>query len=121
MIVSLVAGLLLHRAIRLNGNVAGWHLAHSGTSGRALWLIALAPVFRWVALPTPQVLLAVWLIVFFVWTSVLAMIVAAATGQRGLRWRGSSTDKLVFGLYAVGAVAVFPAMFMLIAGLLRAL
>jgi hypothetical protein len=32
--VSLVAGLLLHRAIRLEGNVAAWHLAHSGGSGR---------------------------------------------------------------------------------------
>lgn len=50
-----------------------------------------------------------------------AMIIAAASGERGLGWNGSSTNRLVYGLYLVGAVAVFPAAFLLVAGLLRAL
>jgi hypothetical protein len=58
---------------------------------------------------------------FFVWTSVGAMMVAAASGQRGLGWHGSITNRLVYGLYVVGAVAVFPASVMLAAGLALAL
>jgi hypothetical protein len=58
---------------------------------------------------------------FFVWTSMLAMLIAAAGGERGLGWHGSNTNKLVYGLYVVGAIAVFPAAFLLVAGLLRAL
>jgi hypothetical protein len=38
-----------------------------------------------------------------------------------LGWKGSSTNKLVYALYVVGAVAVFLAAFLLVAGLLNAL
>jgi hypothetical protein len=119
MTISLVAGLLLHRVIQRDESAAAWHLVHAGGSARGLWLLALAPALRWIALPAWQLSVAVWLIVFFVWTSMLAMVLAAATGQRGLRWRGSPADKLVYGLYVAGAVAVFPAMFMLLAGAIR--
>jgi hypothetical protein len=118
--VSLMAGLLLHKAIRLEANVTAWHLVHSGGSGRGVLLIALAGVLRWVALPRWQLSAFAWLILFFVWTSMAAMILAAATGERGVTWKGSRTSRLVFGLYVVGAVAVFPALALLIAGLLRA-
>jgi hypothetical protein len=49
------------------------------------------------------------------------MIIAAASGQRGLSFSGSPTNKLVFALYVVGAVAVFPAGAAFVAGLVRAL
>lgn len=58
---------------------------------------------------------------FFVWTSVAAMVMAAASGERGLSWSGSPVNRLVFALYVVGAVAVFPAAFLLILGLARSL
>jgi multisubunit Na+/H+ antiporter MnhG subunit len=119
--VSLIAGLLLHKAIRLDMDVSAWHLVHSGGSGRGVMLLALAPMLQWLALPRWQLSLFVWLILFFVWTSMAAMIIAAATGQRGVDWSGSATSKCVFGLYVVGAVAVFPALALLIAGLLHAL
>jgi hypothetical protein len=63
----------------------------------------------------------VWLIIFFVWTSTLAMLIAAATGDRGLRLEGSSANKVVFGLYAAGTAAVVPACAVLLYGLLNAL
>lgn len=119
--VSLVAGLLLHRAIRLDGDQAAWHLAHSGGSGRGVLLLALAGVLRWVALSPRQLDVFAWLMLVFVWTSVAAMVIAATTGERGLGWRGSSANRLVFGLYVVGAVAVFPAACLLMAGLALAL
>ena len=61
------------------------------------------------------------LIIFFAWTSMLAMLIAAATGERGLRCSGTLANRLVYLLYGVGTVAVFPAFLWLIAGLLRAL
>jgi len=122
LVVSLVAGLLLHRTIRLNASdSAAWHLAHAGGSGRGVLLLALAGVLRWVALPGWQVSTLVWLMLFFVWTSVAAMTIAAASGERGLSWSGSPLSRLVFGLYVVGAVAVFPAAFLLILGLVQSL
>ncbi len=82
LLVGLAAGLLLHRTIRLDGeNAAAWHLTHAGVSGRGVLLIALAGTARW----TPHLADAlgaacVWLMLFFVWTSTAAMVVAAATG-----------------------------------------
>ena len=49
------------------------------------------------------------------------MVIAAATGQRGLAFSGSGTNKLIFVLYLLGGVAVFPASAALIAGLFNAL
>jgi hypothetical protein len=119
--VILVAGLFLYRAILRDGNVPGWHLLHSGGSGRAVLLLALAGALRWIALPDWQLTLFVWLTILFVWTSVLAMLIVAATGQRGFGWRGPFSNKVAFGLYVVGTVAVFPAAFLLVAGLMNAL
>ncbi len=119
--VSLVAGLFLHRAIRLEQDTTAWHLAHAGVSGRGVLLIALAGVLRFVALPPWSLSLAVWMIGFFAWTSVLAMMIAATTGERGLTWKGTPTSRLVFMLYVVGAIVVFPAAFLFTAGLFRAL
>jgi len=119
--VVLVAGLLLYRAILRKGNVPGWHLLHSGGSGRAILLIALAGAIRFVALPPTLLSVAAWLMIAFVWTSVLAMIIVAATGEHGFGWSGPAANKAAYGLYALGAVAVFPAALLLVAGLLNAL
>jgi hypothetical protein len=121
LLVGLAAGLLLHRTIRLGGeNAAAWHLTHAGVSGRGVLLIALAGTARWVHLPDALGAACVWLMLFFVWTSTAAMVVAAATGDRGLTWSGSLVNRLVFALYVAGAIAVFPAAILLIAGFVQA-
>jgi hypothetical protein len=121
LLVSLVAGLLLHRAIRLDRPVAAWHLARAGTSGRAVMLIALAAIVHIIVLPPVALAVFVWLMLAFVWTSVAAMVLAAATGDRGLTWSGSIINRTVFALYVASAVTVFPAAFLLLTGLVRAL
>lgn len=119
---SFVAGLLLHRAIRLQRPAAdAWHLAHAGGSTRGVLLIALAGAWSWVDLSGGGRVLLAGLLLFFVWTSVAAMFIAAATGHRGLSWHGSNADRLVFALYVAGALAVFPAALLLIAGFSQAL
>jgi hypothetical protein len=119
--VALVAGLLLYRSILRNGNVAGWHLLHSGGSGRGVLLIALAGMFQLIALPPSLLSALAWLMVFFVWTSVLAMSIVAVSGEHGFDWSGPASNKIAYGLYAVGVAAVFPAVLLLITGLLNAL
>jgi hypothetical protein len=121
LLVSLLAGLLLYRAILFNGREAAWHLVHAGGSARGIMLMALAATIHLPALPDWQLASIAGLIIFFAWTSMLAMLIAAATGERGLRCSGSFANRLVYLLYGVGTVAVFPAFLWLIAGLLRAL
>ena len=50
-----------------------------------------------------------------------AMILVAMTGQRGFGLNGSNINKLIFVLYALGALAIFPALAWLILGLVNAL
>jgi hypothetical protein len=121
LMVSLVAGVLLRRSIRLDRDAAPWRLAHAGGSGRGVMLLALAPVLHWLALTPGQVDAFVWLIVAFAWTSTAAMVIAAATGQRGLHVGGNLTNKLVMTLYVVSALTVFPAAALLLVGLWMAL
>ena len=121
LLVSLCAGLLTYRSVLRDEPPAAWHLAHAGGAARGVMLMAIAALARLPVLPFWELALAVWLLIFFSWTSVAAMIVAAATHQRGLRFRGSLVNKSVFVLYVAGAVAVFPAGFMLLSGLLRGL
>lgn len=122
LVASFVAGLLLHRAIRLQKPGAdAWHLAHAGASARGVLLIALAGAWSWLDLTASVRALLAALLLFFVWTSTAAMLIAAATDQRGLTWHGSALDRLVFGLYVVGTIAVFPAFVLLIAGFVQAL
>ena len=121
LVVGLSAGLFTYRAILHEERVAAWHLAHAGGSARGVMLMALAAIVRLPALPLWQLALVAWLLIFFTWTSVLAMVIAAASGERGRGFCGSSTNKIVFVLYLVGGVAVFPASVVLIVGLLKAL
>lgn len=122
LVASFVAGLLLHRSIRLQRPGAdAWHLAHAGGSTRGVLLLALAGTWSWVNLPTRAGEMAAVLWLLFVWTSTAAMLVAAATGHRGLWWHGSTADRVVFGLYVVGTLAVIPAALLLIVGFGRAL
>jgi hypothetical protein len=119
--ISLVAGLLLYRTILRNQDVASWHLVHASVSGRGVMLLALAAIIQLPALPLWLASTAVWLIIAFVWTSTSAMVLRAVSGERGLRCEGSFANKAVFVLYVVGTIAIFPAFFVLIVGLVKAL
>lgn len=119
--ISLLAGLFLYSSILKNKNVAAWHLVHAGGSGRGVMLIALAAIMPLPKLPFWQLSTLIWLVIFFTWTSMLAMIIRAFSGKRGLRCEGSNANKLVFILYALGTIAIFPAFLLLIAGLINAL
>lgn len=120
-IVSLVGGLFLYRAILKNRKEADWHLLHAGGSVRGVMLIALAATVHLPALPLWQLWIAAWLIIFFVWTSMSAMTLRAITGECGFGFSGSTTNKLIFVLYALGTMTVFPGFVWLVYGLLKAI
>ena len=118
---SLVAGLFLYLAIRDDKEQAAWHLLHAGGTSRGVMLIALAAVIEYPVLPFWLLATTVWLIIFFVWTSMFAMGIRAASGERGLRLTGSIANKIVFILYALGTIAIFPACALLIFGFIKAI
>lgn len=121
LIVSVVGGFLLYRAIVGSSREPQWHLLHAGGTARGIMLIALAGTLDLLDLGAGLLTVFVWLSIFFVWTSTLAMLIAAVTGDRGLRFDGSIANRLVYGLYAVGAVAILPAGVLLVYGLRGAL
>jgi len=119
--ISLVAGLLLYRTILQKQDVASWHLVHASVSARGVMLIAMAAIIHLPALPLWLLSTAAWLAIAFVWTSTAAMVLRAVSGERGLRYDGSFANRLVFILYVLGTIAIFPACAVLIVGLVKAL
>ena len=119
--VSLVGGLFLYRANLIHEGIANWHLLHAGGSARGILLIALAATIHLPDLSPAYLAAAVWMMIFFVWTSILAMVLRALCGQHGFGWSGPAINKTIYLLYAAGAIAVFPACLVLIAGLWNAL
>jgi len=119
--VSLVGGLLLYQMLLKEKNPAAWHLVHAGGTVRGVLLIALAAIIPLLALSLSQVSFLVWLMIISIWASMLAMAIAAISGDRGLRLGGSLTNKLVYLFYAIHIVTILPAFILLIYGLLNAL
>ena len=119
--VSLFAGLFLYLAILQGKDQAAWHLLHAGGAGRGVMLLALAALIERVALSLEMLTIAAWFIIFFVWTSMLAMGIRAVFGDRGLRLEGSFANRVVYLSYALGTVTVFPGFALLIYGLAKAL
>ncbi|NNF25382.1 MAG: hypothetical protein HKN63_11355 [Rhodobacteraceae bacterium] len=103
---SSLVGLLLARSIFKNQPPEHWHLLHASGTSRGIMLLALAATIRFAELPSSQIAWAAGLVVFFVWTSILAMFVRAITGEKGFHPRGPRANQVVFFLYAVGTIAL---------------
>lgn len=119
--VSMIAGLFLYLSILNDRDQAAWHLLHAGGTGRGVMLLALAALIEHPALTVELASLTAWLIIFFVWTSMLAMGTRAICGDRGLRFEGSFANRLVYVSYGLGTLAVFPGFALLIYGLVKTL
>ena len=121
LLFSMVAGMFLYLAILRQREPAAWHLLHAGGTGRGVMLLALAALLEYPALSVSLLQSAAWLILFFVWSSMLAMTLRAVSGERGLRLEGSFVNRLVYLSYALGTLTVFPGFALLIYGFARAL
>ena len=121
LMASMAAGMMLYLAILRGREQPAWHLLHAGGTGRGVMLLALAALLEYASLPPALLEAAVWMIVFFVWTSMLAMATRALSGERGLRLEGGFANRLVWVSYALGSVTVFPGFALLIYGFAAAL
>jgi len=72
-------------------------------------------------LPFELLSAAIWMILFFVWSSMLAMATRALSGERGLRFEGGFANRLVWISYALGTLTVFPGFVLLTYGFVNAL
>jgi hypothetical protein len=119
--VSLIAGLLLYRALLRKEQPHDWHLLHAGGSGRGVMLLALAAIIDLPQLPEWLLWSACAAIVFFAWASTIAMVITGLTGERGFRQEGPPINRVAHALYVAGAAAVFPGVGGIAYGLVRAL
>ena len=119
--VSIAGGLLLYRVMLKSKTEAPWHLVHAGGTVRGVLLIALAGIIQLLAMPLWPLEMFVWLIIVSIWASMFAMIIAAASGERGLRCAGPGTNRLVYLLYGLHIITIVPACAFLIIGLVGAL
>lgn len=106
LLFSSLIGLVLARSLRQGTKSEHWHLLHSGGTSRGIMLLALSASVQFADLPASQLFWSSGLVVLFVWTSVIAMLVRALTGEMGFHPGGSSSNKLVFYLYAAGTIAL---------------
>ncbi len=101
-----LGGFAFFRAIRRAPDDPGtgrWRMSHAACSAGAVLLIALGPVAPHLALgPTGSALFAGSSIAS-TYAMCVGTIVAAASGGRGTDARGPWTNRVVYGLYVLGA------------------
>jgi hypothetical protein len=83
-------------------------------------LLAIAIPVQWVLLPDTAARLMVWAFLLGTYLLVAGMFVAAIWNTRGIPGGGSFLNRLVNGLYAIGAVMSLAGCVLLVLGLLRA-
>lgn len=121
LVVSLISGRWFSKAITSGGNEVAWRVVHSGGSMGGIMLIAFASLIPHLVLPMWAVSLFMWSIILGTWLFIIAMIVAAITGDRGLKAGGSLYNRGVYFGYMFGAIFSLAGCGLLLAGLFRAL
>lgn len=106
LLFSSLIGLLLARALDKNEVAEHWHLLHASGTSRGVMLLALAATLQFAKLSPSSLAWASGLVVFFVWTSIMAMFTRGLSGERGFHPGGSWANKLVFYLYASGTITL---------------
>jgi hypothetical protein len=117
---GVLGGLPFARAIKLQRNEVAWRVVHSGGSMAGVMLLAIPSALPHLALPRWGLALLAWTLIAGTYALVIGMVVAAATGQRGLSAGGSAANRLVNLLYAAGTVASLAGCGLMLLGLIRA-
>jgi hypothetical protein len=118
---GLVGGLLFARAIKSGHNEVAWRVVHSGGCSAGVMLVAISSSLRYVALPLAGHALLGWTLIGGTYALVIGMVVAAATGHRGLSGGGSIGNRFVNYAYLAGTVATLVGCGLLLVGILRTL
>ncbi len=121
LIVSLVSGRWFSKAIITGGNDVAWRVVHSGGSMGGIMLIAFSSLVPIIVLPQWASTLFIWLMILGTWLFIIAMLIAAITGERGLKTGGSLINRGVYFSYLIGALFSLIGCGLLLVGLYRAL
>lgn len=121
LVVSLVSGRWFSKAINTAGNEVAWRVVHSGGSMGGIMLIAFSSLMPIIELPQWGVELFVWTIIIGTWLFIIAMVVAAITGERGLINNGTLINRCIYCCYFIGALLSIAGCSILLFGLFNAL
>ena len=117
-----LAGLLagVPYALVITGAMAGedraWRMAHAEGIQNGLLLLAVAGIGGKLALDARKSRLASLGLIAAAWGNVIASVIGAATGNRGLEATGPAANLLVYGLFLVAIVGVFTGVGLVVAG-----
>jgi hypothetical protein len=91
----------------MKGDVRAWRMAHLEGVLNGLLVIAGASVLRRLSLTTKQRSLMAWSLIAMAYGNVVASIIGASTGVRGLSPEGPFANLLVYVLFMIAVVGVF--------------
>lgn len=91
----------------MEGSERAWRMAHLEGVLNGMLVLAVAGVAPALALSPRQHALLAWSLVGAGYGNVVASVIGAWTGQRGLALADSAANNLVFALFVAAIVAVF--------------
>ena len=118
----ILAGMLVGFAYALvvTGDLAGseraWRMAHLEGVLNGLLLLAVAGVADRLALSGRAVTILAWSLIVTAWGNVVAAVIGATLGVRGLAPGGSPGNTLVYVLFMIAVVGVLVALVLVVIG-----
>jgi len=117
-ILGLLAG--FPYALVLQGQIEGeprqWSMAHLEGVLNGLLCLGAAGAFGKLALSAGQMRVMTWSFIVMAYGNVVASVIGAITGQRGLEFTGPMSNMLVFTLFMIAVVLVLVALVLLAYG-----
>lgn len=101
---GLIGGLFLARAIKQGRGEVAWRVVHAGGCSAGAMLLAIAAPSQWTALGHTLLLVMATGLIAGSYLLCLGMYAAAIRGTRGIPGGGSTSNRIVSGLYAVGTI-----------------
>ncbi len=107
LLVGLLGGFPFASAIkRNNGKEVAWRVVHSGSSMAGIMLIAIGVVVNYLCISPLLNCIIFWGIISSTYLFVIAMVLAAITGERGIGAKETVKTakwKIVYYMYGAGA------------------
>lgn len=98
------------------GEARAWSMAHLEGLLNGILLIAVAAISRRLALDKRRHAILAWALIVTAYGNLVAAVLAATFGVRGLEATGPAANWLVYGLFMLALIAVFVAIGLVIYG-----
>jgi hypothetical protein len=91
----------------MEGEVRAWRMAHLEGILNGLVCLAAAGVIGYLSLDVKKLKLLAWSLIVMSYGNLIASVVGASTGNRGLELGGPAANIVVFSLFMIAIVGVF--------------